>query len=92
MADAQTLAAEARERAGKGTARAARRAGRIPAIIYGNKEAPLAITIERRLIDKALETPGFFTSLIDIEVDGATHKVLPRDTQMPRDPCARPRF
>ncbi len=82
MADTQVLAAESRDRAGKGTARAARRAGKIPAIIYGNKETPLAVTIERREINKALETPGFYTSLIDIEVDGTKHRVLPRDTQV----------
>ena len=82
MATTQVLAAETRERVGKGTARSARRAGRIPAIIYGNKEPPLSVTIERRSINKALETPGFFTSLIDIDVEGSKHRVLPRDAQI----------
>lgn len=82
MAETQTLAAESRERVGKGTARAARRTGKIPAIIYGNKEAPLSVAIEAKLIHKALETPGFYTSLIDIEIDGTKHRVLPRDTQI----------
>ena len=82
MATTQVLAAETRERVGKGTARSARRAGRIPAIIYGNKEPLLSVTIERRSINKALETPGFFTSLIDIDVEGSKHRVLPRDAQI----------
>jgi large subunit ribosomal protein L25 len=82
MADTHILAAEPRERAGKGTARAVRRGGKIPAVIYGNKEAPLSVAIEAKLIGKALDTPGFYTSLIDIEVNGTKHRVLPRDTQI----------
>ena len=82
MVSTQVLAAVTRERVGKGTARSARRAGRVPAIIYGNKEPPLSVTIERRSINKALETPGFFTSLIDIDVEGSKHRVLPRDAQI----------
>jgi len=82
MASTQVLVAETRERVGKGTARYARRAGRIPAVIYGNKESPLSVSIERKSINKALETPGFFTSLIDIEVGGAKHRVLPREAQI----------
>jgi large subunit ribosomal protein L25 len=81
MADIQILAAEIRDRAGKGTARAARRAGRIPAIIYGNKESPLPVTLEAKVVSKAIESPGFYTSLIDLEVEGVKHRVLPRDTQ-----------
>ena len=57
MASTQVLVAETRERVGKGTARYARRAGRIPAVIYGNKESPLSVSIERKSINKALETP-----------------------------------
>ena len=82
MVSTQVLAAVTRERVGKGTARSARRAVRVPAIIYGNRETPLSVTIESRSINKAIETPGFFTSLIDIEVEGTKHRVLPRDAQV----------
>ncbi|MDR3514628.1 MAG: 50S ribosomal protein L25/general stress protein Ctc [Azospirillaceae bacterium] len=75
------LTAETRERAGKGTARATRRTGRIPAVIYGNKEKPLMISLEERGFNKVLHAPGFFTHLFDITVDGAAHRVLPRDVQ-----------
>lgn len=82
MADIVSLAAETRERAGKGAARATRRAGRVPAVIYGNKEAPIMISIDP--IDLMHLTRGghFFSSVYEIEAEGATHRVLPRDMQM----------
>ena len=82
MADIQVLAADARDRAGKGTARAARRAGRVPGVIYGNDEPALMITLERRLLEQELQDPSFFVRLVDVEVDGSRHRVLPRDAQL----------
>ena len=81
MADIITLEAESRQRSGKGTAREARRNGRIPAIIYGNKEEPLPITVERKVLEQELGKSGFFIRLLDVDVDGTKHRVLPRDTQ-----------
>lgn len=75
------LAAELRARAGKGTARQTRRDGRVPAVIYGNKQAPLTISLNEREFVRILHQPGFFTHLFDVTVDGATHRVLPRDVQ-----------
>ncbi len=74
-----SLAAEPRQRAGKGTARQTRRAGRIPAVIYGNKETPVMISLDLNTFFKLIRKPGFFTHLFDITVDGAIHRVLPRD-------------
>lgn len=81
MADINTLTAEARNQSGKGTARAVRRAGRIPAIIYGNNEEPVMITIENRVIEQELGRSGFFIRLLDLELNGTKHRVLPRDAQ-----------
>jgi len=81
MAEFGTLSAELREKAGKGTARAARRNGRVPAVIYGNQDEPLMITVPRHDLEKQLATPGFLIRLIDIQMDGQAHRVLPRDTQ-----------
>ena len=82
MADIVTLSAELREKGGKGTARAARRAGRVPAVIYGNQEEPLMITVPRRDLEQRLALPGFMIHLLDVQVDGQVHRVLPRDTQL----------
>lgn len=76
------LAATARDRAGKGTARATRRDGRIPAVIYGNKEKPVMIALDTTKFTRELHRPGFFTHLFDIELDGVKHRVLPRDVQL----------
>jgi large subunit ribosomal protein L25 len=81
MADIEVLAAQTRSGAGKGIARAARRAGQVPAVIYGNNEDPILITVESRILRQELQRPGFFINLVDIEVDGTKHRVLPRDTQ-----------
>ena len=81
MAEIVTLTAEPREKGGKGTARAARRGGRIPAVIYGNSEAPLMVTIDRKLIEQQVGKPGFFIHLLDLKLNGQTHRVLPRDAQ-----------
>ena len=81
MSTAIKLAATARERAGKGAARAVRREGRVPAVIYGDKTAPVMISLDPRDIMREASKAGFFTRLYDVEVDGKAHRVLPRDIQ-----------
>jgi len=78
----RTLEGQARERVGKGTARAARRAGRIPAVIYGDKKDPVAITLDDHTIRMHLGKPGFMTTIYDIEVGKDKHRVLARDVQV----------
>ena len=81
MAEVETVPASPRESAGKGSARQARRDGLVPAVIYGNKEEPIMLTLERRVLSKELTNPQFYIQLVDIEIDGAKHRVLPRDVQ-----------
>ncbi len=81
MAEVGTIAATPRERTGKGAARAARRNGLVPGMIYGNKLAPVMVSLDRPVVDRELGQPGFFIRLVDIEVDGETHRVLPREVQ-----------
>ncbi|HEX8064374.1 MAG TPA: 50S ribosomal protein L25, partial [Allosphingosinicella sp.] len=50
MSEQLTLSAETRERAGKGASRAMRREGRVPAVVYGNKEEPLAVHVEEKAL------------------------------------------
>jgi large subunit ribosomal protein L25 len=76
-----TLEAQPRDRAGKGAARATRRAGRIPAVLYGDKKAPLTLSLDPKSFVRELSQPGYFSHLVDIKLDGETHRALPRDVQ-----------
>jgi large subunit ribosomal protein L25 len=81
MSDQLTLSAEAREGVGKGASRFLRREGRVPAVIYGNKEAATGIHIEEKALMKALMTGHFMNSVIMIEVGGQQVRTLPKDVQ-----------
>jgi large subunit ribosomal protein L25 len=76
------LAAESRAKAGKGAARAVRRTGSIPGVIYGDNKEPVLISLTEKDVQKAVLTKGFFTQLCDIEVAGKKNLVLPRDVQL----------
>ena len=81
MSDMTTISASERERVGKGSARAARRAGLVPAVIYGDKKDPVGITMEARGITKIVHQPGIFGRLLEIDVAGTKSTVLTRDIQ-----------
>jgi len=82
MSDITQIDATMRSRVGKGSARAARRAGRVPAVIYGDKKAPITIEMEERLVRKVIHEPGIFGRLLNINIDGKNTTVLTRDIQM----------
>lgn len=77
-----TLKAEARERVGKGSARHLRRNGKIPAVIYGDKQPPLAIALPRKDVTLKIHAGGFMTTVLAIEVDGKKIEVLPKEYQL----------
>ena len=79
MSDALTLPAEAREKAGKGASRALRRAGRVPAVIYGGKEEPQTIHVEEKELVRQLGTGHFANSIVMIEIGGKSVRTLPKD-------------
>ena len=81
MSDVASLDAEAREQAGKGAARALRRSGRVPAVIYGDKKDPTPISIDGHTLQVELSQAGFYLRLYDIKVNGKNERVLPRDVQ-----------
>jgi large subunit ribosomal protein L25 len=82
MSEQLTLSAETRERAGKGASRAMRREGRVPAVVYGNKEEPLAIHLEEKALVKMMSNGHFMNSVVMIEVGGGTTaRTLPKDVQ-----------
>jgi large subunit ribosomal protein L25 len=82
MADVVTLRAEARDRAGKGAARAARRAGRVPGVLYGEGKPATLISLDPRELVRELHRPGFFARLVNVDIDGTVHRTLPRDVQL----------
>jgi large subunit ribosomal protein L25 len=83
MSDTLTLSAETRDRVGKGASRALRREGRVPAVIYGNKQEPLGIHLEERALVKALNTGHFMNSVIMIEgAGGKAIRTLAKDVAL----------
>ena len=83
MATAPTeLKAQARSGVGKGAARALRREGLIPAVIYGDKKEPLPISLSFNEAMKRIYAGGFLSRIITVDVDGDKHQVLPRDYQL----------
>ena len=76
------LKAEARERVGKGSSRELRRNGLIPAVIYGDKQAPISIALSTNEVTKRIHAGGFMTTVGTIDVDGKKIKVLPKDYQL----------
>lgn len=81
MSDLAVIEAEVRDRAGKGAARATRRNGRVPAVIYGAGKDPVAISIDPGTLQAELKKPGFFITQFKIHAAGDEHQVMPREVQ-----------
>ena len=82
MAANKVLKAHAREGVGKGAAREARRQGLVPAVIYGDKKPPVTVSVAYKDAHKAIYAGGFKSHVLDLDVDGTIHKVIPRDYQL----------
>jgi large subunit ribosomal protein L25 len=82
MATVSEIKAAARPRAGKGAARAERRAGRVPGVIYGDNKPPLPISVDLKELRTRIYAGRFLTTICDVEVEGAKHRVIPRDFQL----------
>lgn len=82
MAEIITIAAEVREGTGKGSARAVRRMGRVPAVIYGGKAAPEIITIPFKELEQHMKTGRLMSTLVEIDLNGSSQRALPRDVQL----------
>ena len=81
MASFTTIEAEARARAGKGAARAARRAGKVPAVIYGARQSPELIALDPRIILREIGRGGWRSRLYEVAVDGQRTRALIREVQ-----------
>jgi len=75
MSDQLTLAAETRDRVGKGASRALRRDGRVPAVIYGQNKEPTSIHLEEKALAKALSTGHFMNTVVMVNGE----RTLPKD-------------
>ena len=82
MSETYELKAEARDRVGKGSAREIRRNGKVPAVIYGENQPPLAIALPYKEVYLKIHGGGFKTTIATIDVDGKKHQVLPKDYQL----------
>ena len=82
MDETSALTAEVRERGGKGAARAVRRQGRIPAVIYGDRKPPVPISLPSKEATMRLHAGGFLTHVLTIDIAGETIRVIPKDYQL----------
>lgn len=82
MSKNYALQAEARDGAGKGAARALRRDGKTPAVIYGDNKEPVKIAVNSNALNTEYNKGHMFTTLCDMDVNGEKHLVLARDVQL----------
>jgi large subunit ribosomal protein L25 len=82
MAEAMELKAWARQRTGKGGARSVRREGRVPGILYGDKQEPQIIAVDYRTISQQLHTGHFQSTIFVLNLDGTKTRVIPRGVQL----------
>src|SRR5579883_2671940 len=82
MATVLQMKATARPKGGKGAARAARRSGQVPGVIYGENKPPMMVLIEHDELRKRIYGGRFLTTLYHLDVDGTKHRVIPRDFQL----------
>ncbi len=81
MAQTAELSATARPKTGKGAARATRREGRVPAVIYGDNQPPVSISLAYNKLFKEVNTGNFLNTIYMLDVDGEQSRVIPRDVQ-----------
>jgi large subunit ribosomal protein L25 len=76
------LNVEVREGVGTGNARAARRAGEVPGVLYGGDKAPVALTVKANEFRKALYTGKLLGHLVTLKYGKETQPVIAKDVQM----------
>ena len=82
MAKKVDLIAEYREDTGKGASRRLRRAGKVPAIVYGAGRPPRAVTFERDVLMHQMENEAFFSSVLNVKVGKNKRQCILKDVQM----------
>jgi large subunit ribosomal protein L25 len=82
MSDVKQLKAVARDRVGKGAARAVRRQGQVPAVIYGGDGPVQPIALDFNQTKQLIFAGHFLTTVFEIDVDGQVTRAIPRDYQL----------
>lgn len=82
MTAVKQIKASARAQVGKGAARAVRRAGQVPAVIYGGGAPAEAISLDDKATRQLIFAGHFLTTIFEIDVDGRKIRAIPRDYQL----------
>lgn len=82
MSSVKTLNIEVRSKGGTGPARATRRSGCIPGILYGTGIEPLMVSIDQKTLALEIQDPHYHTKLYDLKIGSANHRALLRDVQL----------
>lgn len=82
MSTVKQIAAKRRDGVGKGAARAVRREGRVPAVIYGAGQPPVSISLDFKDTNKLIYAGHFLTTIFKIDVEGTEVRAIPRDYQL----------
>lgn len=82
MGQTTEIKASARPRAGQGAARAVRREGRVPAILYGNGQEPMNLAVDSKEITLLINKGRFLATVFDLDIDGKKEQAIPRDVQL----------
>src|SRR6476659_4823405 len=82
MATVKQIKAVTRSRSGKGAARAERRAGRVPGVIYGDGKPPLNVSLDHSDLKQRIYAGRFLTTVYELDIDGGKQRVIPRDFQL----------
>ncbi len=81
MSSVFEFVAESRDLSGKSAARAVRRSGSIPAVVYGGKAAPQSIVLEHNDVIKHLEHEAVYSHVLDLKISGKTEKAILKNIQ-----------
>ncbi|MEP7044869.1 MAG: 50S ribosomal protein L25, partial [Dokdonella sp.] len=81
MAKSHLINVEKRNDEGKGASRRLRRAGVVPAIVYGGELKPVSIQLQHKDVWHASQSEWFYSSILDLSLGGDVQKVLLRDMQ-----------
>lgn len=82
MPKTSTLQVQGRDRAGKGAARATRREGLVPGVIYGGREEATLIALEPKILDSLMHDPAFKTNIYEVDIGGKTQRTMAMDVQL----------